>query len=327
MEAVNPLRGSGIAGVAAMIEGVLPGVVQVQSSGRNLRPRGTPRGGRRGGAGGGFLWSPDGLVMTNHHVVAGLRGRAEVILTDDRSFDAEVVGSNRRLDLAMLRLRDIPQEDLPTPPVGDSDALRVGELVFAVGHPWGRRGAVTMGVVSGLGSTGGPFGRARYVQSDAYLAPGNSGGPLVNARGEVVGVNTMVSGGLALAIPSNTTGAWAEGGMGAARRPRLGVRVQGVALPAALREVAGQEMELVISCVAPGSAADLAGLLVGDVLLSVASEPVADATSLRDTLARNTGAVGNAEGIVRLRIVRGGEMREVEARFGAEAGRTRARGA
>ncbi len=327
MEAINPLGKFGTTGAAAMIEGVLPGVVQVQSSGRNPRRRGTPRGRRRGGEGAGFLWSPDGLVMTSHHVVVGSRGRVEVILTGDRSFGAEVVGSNRRLDLAMLRLRDAPQEDLPTPPVGDSDVLRVGELVFAVGHPWGRRGAVTMGVVSGLGSTGGPFGRARYVQSDAYLAPGNSGGPLVNARGEVVGVNAMVSGGLALAVPSNTAGAWAEGGMGAARRPRLGVRVQGAALPAALREVAGQEMALVISGVAPGSTADLTGLLVGDVLLSVASEPVADATSLRDTLARNTGAAGNLEGIVRLRIVRGGEMREVEARFGSEAGRTRARGA
>ena len=257
--------------------------------------------------------------MTNHHVVASSRERVEVVLTDDRSFDAEVVGSNRRLDLAMLRLHNVPQENLPAPQVGDSDALRVGELVFAVGHPWGRRGAVTMGVVSGLGSTGGPFGRARYVQSDAYLAPGNSGGPLVNARGEVVGVNAMVSGGLALAIPSNTAGAWAEGGMGASRRPRLGVRVQHAELPAALQEVAGQEMALVISGVAPGSVADLMGLLVGDVLLTVAGEPVADATSLRDTLARDAG------GTVELRIARGGEMREVEARFGA--GRFRARGA
>ena len=186
LESVNPLEGAGAAsaGTAAMIEAVLPGVVQVRS-----------RKNRRRGAGAGFLWSPDGSVMTNHHVLAGSGEKVEVILTDDRSFDAEVVGSSRRLDLAMLRLRSAPAEDLLTPPVGDSDALRVGELVFAVGHPWGRRGAVTVGIVSGLGSVGRPFGRARYVQSDAYLAPGNSGGPLVNARGEVVGVNTMVSGG------------------------------------------------------------------------------------------------------------------------------------
>ncbi len=109
--------------------------------------------------------------------------------------------------------------------------------------------------------------------------------------------------------------------MGVSRRPRLGVRVQPAALSAALREVAGQEMALVISGVVPGSVADLMGLLVGDVLLTVAGEPVADATSLRDTLARDAG------GTVELRIARGGEMREVEARFEAGAGRFRARGA
>ena len=107
--------------------------------------------------------------------------------------------------------------------------------------------------------------------------------------------------------------------MGGSRRPRLGVRVQPAVLPAALREVAGQEMALVISGVAPGSVADLMGLLVGDVLLTVAGKPVVDTTSLRDTLARDAG------GTVELRIARGGEMREVEARFGA--GRFRARGA
>lgn len=306
LESVNPLEG---AGTAAMIEAVLPGVVQVRS-----------RKNRRRGAGAGFLWSPDGSVMTNHHVLAGSGEEVEVILTDDRSFDAEVVGSSRRLDLAMLRLRDAPAEDLLTPPVGDSDALRVGELVFAVGHPWGRRGAVTAGIVSGLGSVGRPFGRARYVQSDAYLAPGNSGGPLVNARGEVVGVNAMVSGGLALAIPSNVAGAWASGGMRARRsRSRLGVRVQEAALPASSRDLVGQEVGLVISGVASGGLAARTGLLVGDVLLGVAEETVEDAASLRGALAR-------AGDPVRLRVMRGGEVRELEMVFEG-AGCTRARGA
>ena len=192
------LEGSGIVGASeAMIEGVLPGIVQVWSGGR--------------GAGAGFIWSSGGSVMTNNHVVAGSRGKVRVTLTDDRTFDAEVVGSSRRLDLAMLQLREAPAEDLSTLPIGDSDALRVGELVFAVGHPWGRRGAVTAGIVSGLGKVRGPFGRARYVQSDAYLAPGNSGGPLVNTKGEVIGVNAMIYGRMALAIPSNTADAWASG--------------------------------------------------------------------------------------------------------------------
>jgi serine protease Do len=316
MNSVNPLEGAGAAGTeaAAMIEAVLPGVVQVR--------RGNPRRGPRGGAGAGFLWSPDGSVMTNHHVVAGSDGKVEVVLTDDRSFDAEVVGGNRRLDLAMLRLRNAPAEDLLTPSVGDSDALRVGELVFAVGHPWGRRGAVTAGIVSGLGSMGRPFGRARYVQSDAYLAPGNSGGPLVNARGEVIGVNAMISRGLSLAIPVNTAGAWASGGMRTRRsrsRSRLGVRVQEAVLPATSRDPAGQEVGLVIAGVAFGGPASRAGFLVGDVLLGVAGEPVEDAASLRDALARATDPV-------RLRVMRGGEVREVEAGFGG-SGRARARGA
>jgi serine protease Do len=226
------------------------------------------------------------------------------------------------LDLAMLRLRIAPAGDLPTAPVGDSDALRVGELVFAVGHPWGRRGAVTVGIVSGLGSVGRPFGRTRYVQSDAYLAPGNSGGPLVNSRGEVIGVNAMISRGLSLAIPINIAGAWASGGMRTRRsrfRYRLGVRVQESVLPASSRDPAGQEVGLVIAGVASGGPASRAGLLVGDVLLGVAGEPVEEAASLRDALAR-------AGDPVRLRVMRGGEVREVEASFG-DSGRARARGA
>lgn len=280
--------------VAAMVEDVLPGVVQVRS--------------RRGrGAGAGFFWSPDGSVMTNHHVVAGSR-RIEVVLADDRSLGAEVVRSSRRLDLAMLRLRNAPG-DLGTLRVGDSDALRIGELVFAVGHPWGRRGAVTAGIVSGLGSVGRPFGRARYVQSDAYLAPGNSGGPLVNARGEVVGVNAMISGGLSLAVPSNTAGAWASGEPGATLRPRLGVRVRSVALSASV----GRETGLVIFAVSPGGPADRSGLLVGDVLLDVAGEPIEDPASLRDALARAV----SPGGAVRLRVMRGGETLKIEASFGS----------
>ena len=301
---LDPLEGSVAAGLEAadMIEGVLPGVVQVRS-GRNPRR----------GAGAGFLWSPDGSVITNHHVVAASRRKVEVVLTDERSFDAEVVDSSRRLDLAMLRLLNAPAEDLAAPPVGDSDALRIGELVFAVGHPWGRRGAVTAGIVSGLGTVGRHFGRARYVQSDAYLAPGNSGGPLVNVRGEVVGVNSMVFGGYALAIPSNTVGAWVSGGLRSVRRrSRLGVRIQEVELPASLRDSTGQEAGLVIVGVNPRSLADRAGLLVGDVLLSAAGARVEDGASLGDALAR----AASAGDTIRLGLMRGGEMREVEVKTG-----------
>ncbi|HLL98802.1 MAG TPA: trypsin-like peptidase domain-containing protein, partial [Rubrobacteraceae bacterium] len=170
-------------------------VVQVRARGR--------------GVGAGVIWDEKGLVLTNHHVVAGRHRGAKtaVVLSEGREFDAGVVKSSRDLDLALLRVEGGPG-DLPTLPVGDSDALRVGELVYAIGHPWGRLGAVTAGVVSGIGVAGGPGGRARYVQSDVSLAPGNSGGPLLNARCEVVGINAMIFGRLALSIPSNAASAW-----------------------------------------------------------------------------------------------------------------------
>src|SRR5918998_4980163 len=205
---------------ARMVETAQRSVVQVRSGGR--------------GAGAGVIWDSGGLVLTNYHVVrTGHRSsNVRVTLQDSRSFDADVVRHSRGLDLALLRLRDVP-DGLPTIPVGDSDALRVGELVYAVGHPWGRLGAVTAGIVSGMGPARGPGGGSgtQYVQSDVALAPGNSGGPLLNARGEVVGINAMVFGRLALSVPSNTARAWLAG----ARRPRLGVQILPVALPTLLR--------------------------------------------------------------------------------------------
>lgn len=291
---------------ARMVEDVLPGVVQIRS-GRTRSRRGR-------GAGTGFLWSPHGSVITNYHVIAGSR-RIEVVLADDRSFFAEVEESSRGLDLAMLRLRGAP-DDLPLPRLGDSDSLRIGELAFAVGNPWGRRGAVTAGIVSGLGAGGGSFGRARYVHTDVYLAPGNSGGPLVNARGEVIGVNSTILGGLSLAIPINTAGAWASGGLRTTPRPRLGVRVQGLMLPASLLEAAGQKAGLLVSGVESRSLAERVGLLVGDVLLDAAGAALEDAASLGDALARST------EATVRLRLMRGGELREVEVDLGSSQARS-----
>jgi len=258
---------------ARMIEDAQRSVAQVRS-------------GRRG-AGAGVI-PADGLVLTNEHVVAGRRGgKVRVILHDGRSFDAEVARRSRSLDLALLRLRDVP-DDPPTITFGDSDALRVGELVYAVGHPWGRPGAVTAGIVSGLlGAARGPGGdpSARYVQSDVSLAPGNSGGPLLNARGEVVGINAMVFGRrLALSVPSNAARAWLDGT--GSPRPRLGVGVVPVELPASMRQEATEGSGLVIAAVEGGGPAERAGLLVGDVLLGAGDEPLADAGSLLRAVAR-----------------------------------------
>ncbi len=162
----------------------------------------------RGPAGaGGVVWRRD-AVVTNHHVIAGPRHALRVVGVDGRAHPARVLESSRRLDLALL---EVPGADLVPAPIGRSMRLRVGELVFAVGHPWGQPWVVTAGVVSGLGALPVP-GRAEpgsYIRSDVHLAPGNSGGPLLDARGEVVGLNAMVIGGdLSVAIPSDVVRRW-----------------------------------------------------------------------------------------------------------------------
>jgi serine protease Do len=269
------------------------------------------RGGGRG-IGAGVAWPGDGLVLTNHHVVAGGRRRRDyvkVALRDGRMLDAEVVKSGRGLDLALLRLAG-DHGDLPAARVGDSDALRVGELVYAIGHPWGRVGAVSAGIVGGVGELHGP-GRgpsARYVRSDVALAPGNSGGPLLNARGEVVAINAMIFGSMALSIPSNAADAWVAG----ERRPRLGIGVLPVEVPVSLQREAGTA-GLVIAGVEAGGPADRAGLLVGDVLLAVAGEQISEPGALLEALALAGDAVA-------LRVMRGGKISVMEVRL-KESGR------
>ena len=283
-----------LAGVR-MIEGVQRSVVQVRSSGR--------------GVGAGVIWPGDGLVLTNHHVVSGRRrrGNIRVALRDGRTLEADVVKSALNLDLALLRLEG-DHGDLPAAPVGDSDALRVGELVYAIGHPWGSVGAVSAGIVGGVGELRGRGSSTRYVRSDVALAPGNSGGPLLNSRGEVVAINAMIFGLMALSIPSNEAQAWVAG----ERRPRLGIRVLPVELPAFLRREAGTA-GLVIAGVETGGAADRAGLLVGDVLLAIAGKPLGEAGTLLETVA-------HAGDVVSLRVMRGGKIMVMEVRL-EESGR------
>ena len=164
--------------MANMIEAVEKSLVIVQ--------------GRRHGAGAGVIWQKDGMILTNNHVVNGKEPR--VILSDGREFAAEILARAPAFDLALLR---IPTGSLPEMPKADPDSLRVGQLVYAVGHPWGQLGSVTGGVISAVtkvktrqAEPGIPI-----IRTDAALAPGNSGGPLVNATGEMVGINTMIVGG------------------------------------------------------------------------------------------------------------------------------------
>jgi serine protease Do len=147
------------------------------------------------GAGCGVIWSADGLIVTNAHVV---RGGVDIVLPGGRRVSGHLLARSLDHDLAALA---IGVEGLTPARVRDSQTLRLGELVVAVGHPLGMAGALTAGIVHSIVSRR-PEG-PRFIQADLKLAPGNSGGPLADARGQVVGINTMVAGGLALAVPSN----------------------------------------------------------------------------------------------------------------------------
>jgi serine protease Do len=260
--------------------------------------------GRGPGGGSGVVWRDGSSVMTNFHVVAGVGERLEVVAHDDRRYGARLVAGNPRLDLALLALEG---GDLPVAPVGESARLRVGELVFAVGNPWGKRGVVTAGIVSGVGEIPAPRGEqpASYIRSDVRLAPGNSGGPLLNARGEVIGINAMIFGGdLSVAIPSHVAQGWV------ARLPGkpvfIGLGVQRAVLPAALAS-AGQSAGLLVAQVAKGGPAERAGLLVGDLLLALDGAALPDTDAFLEALAaRGPGDV------VRLDLARGGARLLVE---------------
>jgi serine protease Do len=201
----------------------------------------------RGGAGSGVIWSSEGAIVTNAHVAS--RPWAEVVLADGRRCEARVERRDAGRDLALLR---VAASGLPAASVRDPAELRVGEVVVALGHPFGVPNALSMGIVHAPLGTG----ERRFVQADLRLAPGNSGGPLADAAGRVVGINSMVAGGLALAVPADDVQRF----LGALPEPeRLGV------LLAAARLRDGGDA-LVIVAIEPGGRAEAAGLRIGDVL-------------------------------------------------------------
>jgi serine protease Do len=153
------------------------------------------------GYGAGVVWRRDGLIVTNNHVVG--KNRTFAVTADGGEYPIKVAARDPDIDLALLK---IDAEGLPAAETSDSRTLRVGEIVMAVGHPWGQRGAVTVGCISALSTarTKGERGTVEIIRSDAHLAPGNSGGPLVDASGSVIGINTMVVGGdQGIAVPSH----------------------------------------------------------------------------------------------------------------------------
>ncbi|GAA1507609.1 trypsin-like peptidase domain-containing protein [Dactylosporangium maewongense] len=251
-----------VSGVAAAL---LPSVASLSVSGHS---------------GSAVVYTPDGFVLTSAHVVAGADGGLAEF-TNGVSSRFDVVGADPLADLAVLRIHET---GVPPATLGNADDLRIGQLVVAVGNPLGLAGSVTAGVVSALGRSL-PVRDGRHVrliddvvQTDAALNPGNSGGALADASGKVVGINTAVAGiGLGLAVPVNSTTRLIMSELmatGKVRRAWLGVAGTPVALPQPLADRVGQRKGLRLVEVVPGSPAGLAGLYVGDVVLSAGGRPI-----------------------------------------------------
>jgi S1-C subfamily serine protease len=269
--------------VIDVVETVSPAVVRL-----DVRPaESSQKNARQGGTGSGVIVSPDGLVLTNSHVVGGA-SRIRATTAEGQSLTAQVVGDDPDTDLALVRINE--SLTLPFAPLGDSRRLKRGQLVIAIGNPLGFESTVTAGVVSALGrSLRASTGRLidDLIQTDAALNPGNSGGPLVSSRGEVVGINTAVimgAQGICFAIAANTA-KFVLGELvrhGRVRRGYIGISAAQTRLPRRLRHEAEvtQNSAVVVAGVEPSSPADRAGLIAGDVLLSVGGQAVTGADDL-----------------------------------------------
>jgi S1-C subfamily serine protease len=280
--------------LAATVEAVSPGLVRVEA--------------RRRLPASGLVWSPDGVIVTAHHVLEQDEAM-RVGLHDGQTVTATLVGRDATTDLAVLRVSTM---NLITPAWAEPDlgGLRVGHLVLAVGRP-GQSAQATLGIVSALGEnwrtpTGGLIDR--YVQTDVVMFPGFSGGPLVNAAGQVLGLNTSaLLRGLSLTVSVATIHRVV--GMllthGKIRRGYLGVSTQPVRLPAMLQQSVGQETGLLLITVEPQSPAEQGGLLLGDTLIALDDIPVRHPDNLLAFL--STDRIGAT---VRVRLVRGGQVQE-----------------
>jgi serine protease Do len=228
--------------------------------------------------GSGVIATPDGRIVTNAHVARA--AGATVRLWDGRELPATLIARDARRDLATLQVETGEAGGLPAAAFGDSNALRVGELVMAIGNPLGFIGALTTGVVHALGSLTG-FGRQSWVLADVRLAPGNSGGPLADAHGRVIGINTMIVHGLGAAVPGNAVTAFLRRG---ASGFSLGVTVQPVRLE-------DRRFGLVVLKVEPRSPAAQAPLWIGDVLTGAGGRPFRSVDDLHEALDAASGAM------------------------------------
>jgi len=268
--------------VVGAVRTVGPAVVKISTS------RSTA--GQQAGSGSGFIVTPDGLVLTNSHVIDGAR-TIDVALPDGRSLRGDIIGDDPETDLAVVR---IDGTSLPYASLGDSSRIAVGQVAIAIGNPLGFDTTVTSGVVSALGrSLRGRSGRLMddIIQTDAALNPGNSGGPLVTTRGDVIGVNTamiQMAQGLCFAIASNTARFVASRLIRDGRIRRSYIGVAGQRVPISRRTARSLQMAIasgvLIASIEPHSPALAAGLREGDVIVGFADQPIAGIDELHRLL-------------------------------------------
>jgi len=298
-----------------------PAVVQIGVSGEKGSEQDLPQDhpplppGERPRVGSGIILSEDGYILTNQHVIEQA-GEIEVQLMDDRKFPAKVVGKDARTDLALLK---VDASGLPVLPLGDSDKLEVGELVLAIGNPFGLEHSVSLGIVSRKGRALGSAGTfTDYIQTDASVNPGNSGGPLLNMRGEVIGINTAVipNRQVAFAIPINlaksllpelqTRGRIAWG--------FLGVSIQDVTQELAKAMGVPDVKGALVNNVLAGQPAEMAGIKRGDIIVQFDGKAISTVRALQRAVSFTP--VGKQ---VEVQIFRGGKLETMTVKVGEAA--------
>ena len=312
----SEIGGKPVTSLAPLVEAASPAVVSIRVTQQRRGPFGRPLHG--GGAGSGVIVDADnGYILTNHHVV-GEADAIEVLLIDGRELEAELVGSDSATDIALIK---VEPDNLTDMPIGDSNDVRVGDFVIAIGSPYGLTHTVTSGIVSALGRTGiSRDGYEDFIQTDASINPGNSGGALVNMNGELIGINSVIisrSGGnvgIGFAVPteiaSSIMGQILD--FGEIRRGLLGVNIQSIDSEAAKTLDIDVEGGAMVTRVFPESAAENAGLEVGDIIISVNDKKITSAAELRNTigLLRSGDSVG-------VRYIRDNKTRSTTAKLGS----------
>jgi len=283
--------------------------------GNELQRLGIPSERVQNSLGSGVIVDPNGLIVTNFHVIKDAQD-VTVVLSDRREFDAKILLSDERLDLAVLKI-NVPNERLPVLELGDSDQLQVGDMVLAIGNPFGVGQTVTSGIVSGLARTGiGLSDFGSYIQTDAAINPGNSGGALVDVDGKLMGINTAIfsetggSVGIGFAIPSvlvRTMVDAAEHGKHVAH-PWLGIMGEDVSADDASKLGLPRPTGVLVKDVSPGGPAAQAGIKAGDVILAIEGHDIDDSDSLRFRL-----ATLGIDAPARLTLWRDGKSRDATA--------------